>query len=237
MLLTLDTDRLCDGMEWMDLGQFTHCFGCNVLTVNRSTFTVQVGHPPQEIHLLPSTSLAMTLVPGVGACPEVLMANSSDRYNLPYVNPHTCSSSRGNIYYRARDNDADNALGGPKNQSTAMPLNDYLTFSNVGAKMEATGSLSNMSFGYAPSSPSGPGIKIPLSEFNEWNYTWTGLLSLDRRPANYTTGDEKDVTKSKITTLHKSLVQTMKDTDIIPNLSWGYTAGSYNRKSEFDNEL
>jgi hypothetical protein len=189
------------------------------------------------MHLLPSTSMAITLLPGTGACPPALTVNASVWYDQPDLGSKTCNSSRGNIYYRNRDKDVQNILGGPADQLLAMSLGDYQTFSNVGYNMSAYGIMSNLSFGYEQSSSTvKSSIQIPAAEFNQYNYTWTGLLALDGRPANFTTMEDGNDTNPKITHMYKSLLGFMKDTNVIPNLSWGYTAGSYNSElSGFDN--
>jgi hypothetical protein len=54
--------------------------------------------------------------------------------------------------------------------------------------------------------------------FNDWYFSWTGLLGLDPRPTNYT---DKGGMKGD----PQSFMKNLKAAGTIPSISWGYHAG------------
>ena len=185
--------------------------------IRRSSFSVQVGDPPTELRLLPSTSLAQTLVVGPGGCPPNFN-NYTFQSGLSgnEANPKGCSTSRGELFDRRKDQSAATVagMGNPK----VYNLIDYQTVGNYGYNFSAYGYRSNI----WPQRSSNKGIQAPIAEFNDINYTWLGLLSIDVRPANYTGEDN-------VTVQIPSLLESLASSGNIPSRSWGYHAGSYGR--------
>ena len=84
----------------------------------------------------------------------------------------------------------------------------------------------NMTFGYSTTSTSTPNrmFEVPLAEISGYDYTWLGLLGIDGRPTNLSDHGGQDAPIN-------SLLHSMKAAHSVPSRSWGYTAGSFNRKS------
>jgi hypothetical protein len=60
---------------------------------------------------------------------------------------------------------------------------------------------------------------LTLVEITEWNYTWVGMFGLDVRPSNLS-----DLGGMKAP--QDTLLRKLKQENLIPSLSWAYTAGS-----------
>jgi len=59
-----------------------------------------------------------------------------------------------------------------------------------------------------------------VAGIQDWNLSWFGILGLNPRPVNLT-----DMNNPQ-----PSLMQLLNDTEKIPSVSWGYTAGAPYRK-------
>lgn len=60
---------------------------------------------------------------------------------------------------------------------------------------------------------------------------YTGLFGLNDQPANFTASN--DINNLTDTTPHPSFLSTLKSQNLIPSLSWAYTAGAIYRKCNF----
>jgi hypothetical protein len=85
--------------------------------------------------------------------------------------------------------------------------------------------MSSLSFGYFPTPESKQNIQVPVMQFNEWNYTWTGLLGIHAAKSLYSS--DPSIPEGPLS--RTSLLKAMNGS-LIPSVSWGYTAGNYNRK-------
>lgn len=197
-----------------------------MLSNSRATFILQIGSPPQEVHVLPSTSLSETLIVGPGGCP-----NSTDfsgvKFQTSKQEPKTaCSDSRGKLYDLSVDNSKAAFDASNKSNISVYNVEAYQTLKNFGGDFPAYGFHSNVTIGYTQAdiqASASQSIQLPLLQFYDPNYAWVGLLGIDPRPANFTSGTPPQ------TSMEKSLLQSLKDSGEIKSMSWAYTAGSYNR--------
>jgi hypothetical protein len=183
-----------------------------------------VGQPGKSLRLLPSTSLSQTyVISSPGGCPASTLNVTFDTGSSK--RPDTCPDSRGGLYQLDNDRSAkqiDPSVTDPLN-TTTYDISKYRTFRDFGGEFFANGFMSTLSFGYFPASESKQNIQVPVMQINDWNYTWTGYLGLHAQRSLYTT-NTSDISQLART----SLMQAMNGS-LIPSVSWGYTAGSYNR--------
>ena len=170
---------------------------------NWSTFVVRVGTPPQGFKILPSTSGHQTWVPVPLGC------TSSD--------PPDCGMLRGTLPSRGAPSN-----GFLANQSSSWIENGIYDL-GIDSHINLTG---NGDYGYDT-------VALGLENTTGLSLThqvvagiatkdfYLGQWGLDPRPSNFTTYDDP------IPSYLKDLV----DSNLIPSLSYGYTAGARYRKS------
>jgi hypothetical protein len=184
-----------------------------------------LGSPPQQLRLLPSTSLPHSLVVGTSGCSES-MTNYTYRFSPSETIVRNCFSSRGNLYNRTLDTEVASQgpeSGAPIGINYKYDLTPYQTIGNFDYNVTALGLQSNLSFGYDV----GPRSYIaPVFEFAKYEFTWLGLLGIDARPVNFTASEGAAWIQKP------SLIEHLRTANAIPSRSWGYTAGSYNRKKQ-----
>jgi hypothetical protein len=152
------------------------------------------------------------------------MRSTTYRYSLTETTNRLCYISRGDLYDRSVDKIATSIdLGGTNSTglNAVYDLTEYQTFGDFDYSLKAFAVQSNISFGYDPSTPN---YATPVFDFLDYNYTWLGLLGIDAKPVNYTSGPSAEWVPKP------SLLEQLRSANVIPSRSWGYTAGSYNRK-------
>jgi hypothetical protein len=203
-------------------------FVFNLTNLFRSTFVVDLGQPGKSLRLLPSTSLSQTyVVSDPGGCPSSTNNVTFDTGSSKRPDP--CADSRGGLYTLESDKSAkhiDPAITTALN-ATFYNVTKYRTFGDFGANFLANGFMSTLSFGYFPASESKQNIQVPVMQFNDWNYTWTGFLGIHAAKSLYSTNS------SDTSELARSSLMKAMNGSLIPSVSWGYTAGSYNRMYNF----
>ena len=162
-----------------------------------SSFTVQVGTPPQDVKVLISTASYQTLVVVPEGC------TSSD--------PPNCASSRGGEFVSSLSSTwrVNNITA---NGTFTLDLEGNLGYSGNGDYGFDTVEMSWQGSG-TPSLEQQIVGKIATKEF------YLGIFGLDPKPTNFT--NFNDPVPSYMTTL--------KERNIIPSISWGYTAGNQYR--------
>ena len=70
----------------------------------------------------------------------------------------------------------------------------------------------------------GPTLKSQIVASFEIYWYYTGMFGLGRQPSNFT--DSYDANKLTEMTSYPSFLSTLKALNLIPNLSWAYTAGA-----------
>jgi hypothetical protein len=157
------------------------------------------------------------MVIGTGGCPDWMVNWDFDRH-------YNCARSRGQLYRR---NSTTTEYSNSTVRIMTFNLKDFQTFKNYDFLNERVYAWQEA---IAFSDPLGdatkhPTFPMPIMETWSFNYTWTGLLGIDQRPINI--NDRQTNRRMR----YPSLLQSMKDLNAIPSLSWGYFAGSRNRKS------
>ncbi|SLM33544.1 Aspartic peptidase domain [Lasallia pustulata] len=154
-----------------------------------STFTIQVGTPPQPLHVLVSTAGEVTWT--------VLPSGCSS-------NDLSCTTGRGGTF----NNSTSSTWHAPipyYNMDIEQNL-DYIAYGPVGNDTLSLGTagptLTNQAIG-----------GLVAKDF------YLGILGLNPRPTNYTTGGEGSA----------SLISSLKAQNWIPSMSLGYTAGNQYR--------
>lgn len=175
--------------------------------------------------MFPSTSLLETYaISSSSGCPP-----TTQNLTFPISNGapgEPCAKSRGGLYNLDADKDArnfDSDTTSPTVNKTIYSLNDYATFRYYGGDFKAYGFTSNLSFG--DFSTNRQLFNVPIYDLADWDYTWLGLLGIRANPSF----QKSNATAS--TNQTQTLLRSMKDKRLIPRLSWGYTAGSFNRNS------
>ncbi|KAL2273280.1 hypothetical protein FJTKL_04794 [Diaporthe vaccinii] len=168
-----------------------------------STFIISVGTPAQYFSVLPSTANQQTWVPIPEGCASTLVGNFSN-----------CGDSRGVWPFENQVSDGFQT----DLSSTWKDIGIYTLFIEEHLGIDGNGLFGYDSVGLGASGNATEnqvvgGIATP-------NY-WLGLLGLG---ANYTnfSDDERPL----------SLLRTLKDSEKIPSLSYGYTAGAPYRYSK-----
>ncbi|KAL9087107.1 MAG: hypothetical protein Q9159_003802 [Coniocarpon cinnabarinum] len=167
-----------------------------------STFPLRIGHPFQDALLLPST-----------ASPNVWVSQSDtacpDGIPVPPATGHpSCADSRGRLF------EANASL-------TWTPNNVYTlgVEANLGMDSAPTYGYDDIVIGMAGSG--GPTAEHQVIADNADPRYWVGVLGLNPQPINFT----------DFVSPQPSLIQTLKTTNKIPSISYGYTAGAYYRNN------
>jgi hypothetical protein len=169
----------------------------------RSSFILRLGSGDsgQIIRVLPSTSTEVIwTVSTQDSCPDGWPGGRND-----------CIDRRGGVYDRNKS-------------ATYQYVNSYglekvAALKNYGLEYEGVrSSFENITLDY-PQSSGAPMGKNIIWEFTSWNYTLQGLVGLHQAPINLT--DLGGFSYS-----NPSFIQTLKDSNKIPSVSYGYTAGA-----------
>jgi hypothetical protein len=130
---------------------------------------------------------------------------------------YKCPASRGNLFNQTQTSFKKGTYG----------INNIEVLRKYGVRDQAiTLWLDFITFGYfSPSSSiSSVSFLIPVVASNDWDFSWLGFIGLDGGPTNLSDIGGQMNPRS-------SLLDVLKDAHYIPSKSWGYTAGSFNRKS------
>lgn len=126
--------------------------------------------------------------------------------------PGCDASSRGGVF----NINESNTWNGTGNYSLGVELNFDYDF--IGAY-----GLDSVALGFG-SSIGGPVLDSQVVVGIETNFYYVGMFGLGTQPTNFT--DFSDP--------HPSFLSTLKSKNMIPNLSWSYTAGAQYREYIFD---
>lgn len=170
-----------------------------------STFTIAVGTPPQSFRVLPATNGDEIWVPVPSGCTDASVQNP----------PSNCGDLRGaNVFQKnpSQGFNTDASSSWQTEGNYSLMMEDYL-----GINSDGEYGLDTVALGDSPNILSLPQqiiAGIATSEF------WLGSLGLGPRSRNFST--------SPVPSLMTSLVSK----NLIPSLSYGYTAGAkYNTSS------
>ena len=171
---------------------------------------MRIGNPEQNVRVLISTASEATYVVLPGGCPA----------NTPGITPSlTCSHSRGELFDPSLYPSSWSSFG---NYSLGLEANlGYNDPGNFGLDTIALG-LNNAT--------GGPTLQDQVvAGFETYDY-YTGLFGLGNQPVNLT--GSTDANNFTGITPHSSFLTTMKSKNLIPSLSWAYTAGANYRECE-----
>ena len=162
-----------------------------------SSFTVQVGTPPQDVKVLISTASYQTLV----------------------VVPEGCTSSNPPDYASSRGGEFVSSL------SSTWRANNMTTNGIFTLELEGNlGYSGNGDYGYDTVGMGWQGSGTPSLEQQSVGKIATkqfylGIFGLDPKPTNFSNFNDPV----------PSYMATLKERNIIPSISWGYTAGNQYR--------
>ena len=163
-----------------------------------STFPLRIGRPAQDVMLLPSTAASEIWVTDQATgCPDGVPVP-------PATGNPNCFDSRGRLFN--------------SNQSATWVANSIYTLgveANLGLDSAANYGYDNIVVGTAGSN--GPSADHQVVANNADPRYWMGALGLNPQPTNFT----------NFVSPQPSLMQTLKNTNQIPSISYGYTAGAY----------
>lgn len=161
---------------------------------------MRVGKPQQVCRVLPSTAGQATWVVTPGGCPPGEAGTDSSL---------TCDQSRGGLFNPAQSK-TWNAVG---NYSLGLE-------SNLGyGSLSAAYGEDTVAFGFTNAN-GGPALDSQVVAGIQTDYYYTGIFGLGSQGTNFT--NFSDPRPSSLT--------TMKAKNLIPSLSWAYTAGAPYRK-------
>lgn len=169
-----------------------------------STFTIRVGTPPQTFRVLPATNNDETWVPIPLGCTNASIHNP----------PSNCGDLRGALPFQVNPSQGFNANA----SSTWQPNGIFNLIMEEHLGIEANGDygFDTVALGDNPSYPTLPHQVVAGVASSEY---WLGSLGLSPKPINFT---------ATIPSLMANLVTQ----NLIPSLSFGYTAGAkYNTSS------
>lgn len=167
-----------------------------------STFAVRVGRPPQDVEIYPSTAGSLTwLIESSSGCPDGTPVP-------PGAGTPKCFDSRGRLYN--------------SNQSATFIPNSIYTLGvegNLGMDSAGDFGYDDVTIGTAGST--GPTAQHQVvSSIADPRY-WLGSVGLNPQPSNFT----------NFVSPQPSLMQTLRQNNQIPSISYGYTAGAYYSES------
>ena len=137
--------------------------------------------------------------------------------DTPGIEPSlTCSQSRGEIF----------DISGSKTWSVlgnySLGIEANLGYSNIGDY-----GLDTVALGFT-NATGGPTLQGQVvAGLASYDY-YTGLFGLGDQPVNFTASN--DINNLTGTTPHPSFLATLKSQNLIPSLSWAYTAGAIYRE-------
>ncbi|KAH7400533.1 aspartic peptidase domain-containing protein [Phaeosphaeria sp. MPI-PUGE-AT-0046c] len=167
-----------------------------------SSFVVRVGTPEQTFRVLPSTVTSETFVPLNGACKQGSPAN--------------CAFSRGVEMFQGKPIDGLQS----KQSSTWSEIGIYQVAGREELSYNASGLYGLDSLGLMIANSGGPILPKQVVAGVVNTRFWVGRLGMDVKPSNF----------SEFENPQRSLIETLKEENYIPSLSYGYTAGAYYRK-------
>lgn len=165
-----------------------------------SSFLINVGNPPQQLQVLVSTEVSSTWVVAPGGCGPAY--------------PLNCTGARGGAYDSTKSStwnvkanytlDAETNLGNPYSANNQVGTYGYDTIEVPGQSGVANVSLDHQ--------------VIAAIETNTY---YLGNLGLASRNITFGT-DSSDISPS--------FLESLRNENLIPSLSYGYTAGASYRK-------
>lgn len=169
---------------------------------NWSSFYIRVGEPEQKFRIFPATNSQETWIPLPDGC------ISSD--------PPDCAARRGVELFQSKK-----STGFQTNESstwTSMGLYDLAIENKLDFSGNALYGLDTVGLGLSnPGSLSLSGQVVGGIATKDF---YLGIFGLGLKPANFTD------------TPIPSYMRNLKDRNLIPSLSFGYTAGAYYRKGD-----
>ncbi|KAL6720917.1 hypothetical protein ACLMJK_000016 [Lecanora helva] len=169
-----------------------------------SSFALRVGKPEQVSRVLPSTAGQATWVVTPGGCLPGEVGTDPSM---------TCEESRGGFFDISKSKSWD-VLGN-------YTLNLEANFGDDG--LSATYGKDTVALGFTDSN-GGPSLDSQIVTGLETNVYYMGVFGLGSQGTNIT----------NFTDSHPSFLATMKAKNLIPSMSWAYTAGaSYRSKGVF----
>ncbi|KAH7088016.1 aspartic peptidase domain-containing protein [Paraphoma chrysanthemicola] len=167
-----------------------------------SSFVVRVGTPEQSFRVLPSTVASETYVPLAGACKDGSPAN--------------CPFLRGVEMYKGRPNNGFQA----QDSTSWHEIGIYQVEARPELRYNASGLYGLDTLGLMIANSGGPVLQNQVIAGVVNPRFWVGRLGMDVKPSNF----------SEFENPQRSLIQTLKDENYIPSLSYSYTAGAYYKK-------
>ncbi|KAB8304447.1 hypothetical protein EYC80_003842 [Monilinia laxa] len=166
-----------------------------------STFNIRVGTPATSVRVIVSTNSPATLVVLPGGC----TTNAIDPV------PVECSSSRGGTFNNTLSRTwIDQGIFGINGVSNGVEA-------NLGYNFDADYGLDTLGLGYADGA-NGPTLKNQtLATYALASPLYTGVFGLSTQPVIYQTFGNISV---------PSFLQSLRNQNLIPSLSWSYTAGA-----------
>ena len=168
-----------------------------------SSFTLRVGNPEQTVRVLPSTAGQETWVVLPKGCQDGEPGKGKST-------SQSCSDSRGGLFNLAASTSfkrIGNYSLGPFEHNLGTP-NDTATYG-----------LDTVSLGFAKAT-GGPSLDSQVVSTFATDTYYTGMFGLGHQGTNFT----------NLTNTHTGYLTTMKEKNLIPSLSWAYTAGAKYRK-------
>lgn len=166
-----------------------------------STFIIRVGTPEQNFRVLPASITGEVILPHVQGCSD------SNAY------PEDCGNRRGVYFFNG-------------NYSPGFQSNESSTWSEIGIyglELETNlGYTANASYGLDNvglmlQHSGGPTLARQVVGSISKKVFYVGLFGLSPKPANF----------SDFEYPQPSYISTLKARQIIPSISYGYTAGAY----------
>jgi hypothetical protein len=164
---------------------------------------VRVGTPEQSFRVLPSTVTSETFIPLSSACKD--------------GSPTNCAFSRGIKMYKSTPSDGFQV----KKSSTWDELGIYKVAAREELRYNASGLYGLDTLGLMIANSGGPVLKNQVIGGLVNPRYWVGRLGMDVKPSNFSSFDNPQ----------RSLIQTLREENYIPSLSYGYTAGAYYSES------
>ena len=160
--------------------------------------------------MLISTASVNTWVVIPGGCPP----------GTPGINNHlNCTQSRGGSF----DSSRSSSWSGIGNYSlyTDSNLDGYDATASYGLDTIALGSSDDIG---------GPSLKSQVVAGLETYIFYTGMFGLGSQPTNFSNSSSPDLTNGISA---KSFLGSLKASNLVPSLSWAYTAGAPYREWHF----
>ena len=163
-----------------------------------STFNLRIGRPDQDVSLLPSTAGSVIwAITSDGGCPDGTPVP-------PSVGNPGCSDSRGRLFN--------------SNQSATYVPNSIYTLGvegNLGLDSAGYFGYDDVTIGLSGST--GPYVQHQIIAAIADPRYWLGSFGLNPQPSNFT----------NFVSPQPSFMQSLRQTNQIPSISYGYTAGAY----------